>query len=408
MTSQSINQLITIHKRLLSATETTRHRYLFDAFNINNRLTGLIGARGTGKTTLLLQFIKERLSKQQDAVIYVSLDHLYFSDHSLLDFVNELYEVQGCRYFFFDEVHKHPNWNQILKNIHDSYPDVYVVFSGSSSIDLIQGTHDLSRRGVLFRLGGMSFREYLSFQGVAEIEPVGLEQLLSDRSALENQVAEIPKLRGYFKDYLQSGYYPFFLEGADTYQEKLLRVIDKTIYEDIANHYRLNTDKLPYFKRLLSYMATIQPGELSRNNISKHVGLDNKTVQHYLHILQETGLAELIRDNRAGSQLLKANEKIYLDNPNLYQTISHEIGQPSQVGTVRELFFIKMLKHAGHQVYYSKVGDFEVDGVIFEVGGKGKTTKQIRDIEGAAYLVKDDILYGGKQEIPLHLFGFLY
>ena len=402
-----ISQLLATQKRLLAATDTKHHRYLFNSFNIENRLTGLIGARGTGKTTLLLQFIKTHF-KQQDEVIYVSLDHLYFSGHSLLDFVNEMIEVEGIRYFFFDEVHKHPKWNQILKNIHDSYPDVTVVFSGSSSIDLIQGTHDLSRRGVLFHLAGMSFREYLSFQGVAEIEAITVEALLSNKSEIENKVAEIPKLRGHFRDYLQHGYYPFFLEGTASYQEKLLRVIDKTIYEDIANHYRLNTDKLPYFKRLLSYMATVQPGELNRNNIAKHLGIDNKTVQHYLQILQDTGLAELIRENRAGSQLLKTSEKIYLDNPNLYESISYEIGQQSQVGTVRELFFIKMLRNAGQRVHYSKVGDFEVDGVIYEVGGKGKTAKQIREVDGPAYLVRDDVLYGGKYEIPLHLFGFFY
>ena len=391
-----ISQLIATQKRLLAATDTKHHRYLFNSFNIENRLTGLIGARGTGKTTLLLQFIKTHF-KQQDEVIYVSLDHLYFSDNSLLDFVNEMIEVEGIRYFFFDEVHKHPKWNQILKNIHDLYPDVTVVFSGSSSIDLIQGTHDLSRRGVLFHLAGMSFREYLSFQGVAEIEAITVEALLSNKSEIENKVAEIPKLRGHFRDFLQHGYYPFFLEGTAPYQEKLLRVIDKTIYEDISNHYRLNTDKLPYFKRLLSYMATVQPGELNRNSIAKHLGIDNKTVQHYLQILQGAGLAELISDN-----------KIYLDNPNLYQSISYEIGQQSQAGTVRDLFFIKMLRNAGHRVHYSKVGDFEVDGVIYQVGGKGKTAKQIREVDGLAYLVKDDVLYGGKREIPLHLFGFLY
>jgi len=402
-----LNQLFATHKRLLAATDTKHHRYLYSSFNTNSRLTGLIGARGTGKTTLLLQYIKEHI-QQQDEVIYVSLDHLYFADHSLLDFVNEMIEIQGIRYFFFDEVHKHPKWNQILKNIYDSYPDVTVVFSGSSSIDLIQGTHDLSRRGVLYHLAGMSFREYLIFQGVTECETVTLDELLNNRSEIENRIAEIPKLRGHFKDYLQRGFYPFFLEGTDSYQEKLLRVIDKTVYEDIANHYRLNTEKLPYFKRLLSYMATIPPGELSRNNISKHIGLDNKTVQHYLNILQDTGLAELVKDKRAGSQLLKASEKIYLANPNLYQTISTEIGHESKVGTVRELFFINMLKNSGHQVCYSKVGDFEVNNTIYEIGGKGKTKKQIRGAEQQAFLVKDDILYGGKQEIPLHLFGFLY
>ena len=175
---------------------------------------------------------------------------------------------------------------------------------------------------------------------VAEIEVFTVEALLLNKSEIENKVAEIPKLRGHFRDYLQQSYCPFFLEGTASYQEKLLRVIDKTMYEDIANHYRLNTDKLPYFKRLLSHMATVQPGELNRNSISKHLGIDNNTVQHYLQILQGAGLVELLRGN-----------KIYLDNPNLCQSISYEIGQQSKVCTIRELFFINMLRNAGHRVH---------------------------------------------------------
>ena len=402
-----ISQILAIHKRLLQATESAHHRYIFNKFNINNRLTGLIGARGTGKTTLLLQFIKEKVKKPNEA-LYVSLDNIHFSSNSLFNFVNEMIETEGIRTFFFDEVHKYQGWNQALKNIYDSFPEVTVVFSGSSSIDLIEGSHDLSRRAVMFRLTGMSFREYLKFTHIADLPTNNLQTILENKDELEAKLASIPKLRGHFKDYLAYGYYPFFLESVETYHQKLLRVIEKTVYEDISNYYKLNTDKLPYFKKILSYMATIPPSELNRNNIAKHIGLDHKTIQHYLQILHQTGMAELVTSQQSGSQLLKTTEKIYLDNPNIYQTIVTEIGHDYQVGTVRELFFIKMLKNSGHTVHYSKTGDFIVNDVIFEVGGKSKTRKQLKQATQEAYLVKDGILYGGKKEIPLHLLGFLY
>lgn len=405
-----IDRLFATHKRLLLATNTTHHRYIFAEFNIKNRLTGLIGARGTGKTTLLLQFIKEKIDKQNEA-LYVSLDNIYFSSNSLINFINEMVETRGIRYFFLDEVHKYQGWNQELKNIHDSYPEITVVFSGISSIDLIGGTHDLSRRAVLFRLGGMSFREYLEFSNIVDSPTISLQELVQSKDDIENELAALPKLRGHFKNYLRYGYYPFFLESVDTYNQKLLRVIEKTVYEDISNYYRLKTEKLSCFKKILSYLATIPPSELNRNNIAKHIGLDHKTIQHYLQILQETGLVELVIGEQAGSHLLKATEKIYLDNPNIYQVIATETGFDYQIGTVRELFFIKMLKNAGHSVHYSKIGDFIIDDIIFEIGGKGKTRKQIKQIKQVkkdAYLVKDDILYGGLNEIPLHLFGFLY
>lgn len=402
-----ITQILAIHKRLLQATESTHHRYIFNEFNINNRLTGLIGARGTGKTTLLLQFIKEKIEQPNEA-LYVSLDNIHFSSNTLFNFVNEMVEIEGIRTFFFDEVHKYQGWNQELKNIYDAFPEVTVVFSGSSSIDLVEGSYDLSRRAVLFRLTGMSFREFLKFNNIKDLPTTSLQELLENKDELEAKLASIPKLRGHFKDYLVHGYYPFFLESIETYHQKLLRVIEKTVYEDISNYYKLNTGKLPFFKKILSYMASIPPGELNRNNIAKHIGLDHKTVQHYLQILQQTGMAELVTSQQSGSQLLKSTEKIYLNNPNIYQTIAIEIGHNYQPGTVRELFFIKMLKNAGHKVHYSKTGDFIVNDLIFEIGGKGKTRKQIKQATQKAYLIKDDILYGAKKEIPLHLLGFLY
>ena len=303
-----INNFITTYKRLLQSTKYKYHRYIYEEFNTNNRLTGLIGPRGTGKTTLLLQYIKEKM-ENKDECIYASIDNIYFSKNLLIDFVNELYEDYGIRYFFFDEIHKYPNWNQELKNIYDSYPDIKLVFSGSSSIDLIKGTYDLSRRGVLYRINGMSFREYLLFNDIADIETISLKELINNRLDFEEKVSGIKKIKGYFKDYIGKGYYPFFMEDENTYHQKILRIIEKTVYEDISNFYKLKTENLAYFKKVISYLATIPPGELNRNSISKNIGLDNKTIQNYLNILNETGLIELLAENKSGSNLLRHTEK---------------------------------------------------------------------------------------------------
>lgn len=402
-----IHNLITTYKRLLQSTKYKYHRYIYTEFNTNSRLTGLIGPRGTGKTTLLLQYINEKIGNK-DECIYASIDNIYFSKNLLIDFVNELYENYGIRYFFFDEIHKYPNWNQELKNIYDSYPDIKLVFSGSSSIDLIRGTYDLSRRGVLYRIGGMSFREYLLFHDIADIGHITFNQLINDRTSFEENVSGIKKIKGYFKEYLGKGYYPFLLEDKDTYHQKILRIIEKTVYEDISNFYKLKTENLAYFKKILSYLATIPPGELNRNSISKNIGLDNKTIQNYLNILNETGLVELLSENKSGSNLLRHTEKMYLDNPDIYNAIIEEIGFESRIGTIREIFFIKMIENSGNKIFYSKTGDFEVNGTLFEIGGKNKDWKQLKGITENAFLVKDDILYGNKNEIPLYLFGFLY
>ena len=418
-----MERFIATFQRLLRSTNYETRRYLYKDFNLNSRLTGLIGPRGTGKTTMLLQYIKNEIDDVSKC-IYASLDSVYFSYSSLVEFVDELYEVYGIRYFFLDEIHKYSNWNQELKNIYDSYPDAKVVFSGSSSIDLVKGTYDLSRRAVIHRLAGLSFREYLSFRGIISSEAIEYEDLLKNSKHVQAELGSIEKIRGHFKDYLSFGYFPFFLDAVlppatndmrvesqiDTsvYSRKLFRIIEKTIYEDISNYYKIKTENLGYFKRILAYTATIPPGELSRNNIAKNIGLDNKTIRNYLNILQKTGLLALVASKKTGSNLLKQTERIYLDNSNLYQAIISEIGYSSSMGSIREIFFINMIRNSGRQLFYSTTGDFEVEGSVFEIGGRGKSLKQIRKNLSNGYLVKDDILYGGNREIPLYLFGFLY
>ncbi|MDA3797666.1 MAG: AAA family ATPase [Kiritimatiellae bacterium] len=402
-----IARFIETYKRLLTHTTYEKQRYIFDSFTIENRLTGLIGPRGTGKTTLLLQYIKKKV-KNIDEAIYVSIDNIYFAQSTIVDFVNELYDDYGIRIFFFDEIHKYSNWNQELKNIYDSYPDIKIVFSGSSSIDLVKGTYDLSRRGVIYRIGGMSFREYLIFNNISDLPTVTFDEIIKNRSQLEHKFSSIKGIKGHFKKYLGQGYYPFILEGEATYSQKIQRIIEKTVYEDISNYYNLKTENLLSFKKIISYMVTIPPSKLNKNNISKNIGLDNKTVEHYLTILHETGLIELISQNRTGNAMLRNIDKIYLDNPDIYKSVSEEIGFNYQLGTIREIFFIKMIKNANLRIHFSKTGDFEVNNYLFEIGGKNKSKKQIAKNLDKAFLVKDDILYGSKHEIPLYLFGLLY
>ncbi len=396
-----------VYRRLLNSTKCNTYRYLFQSFNTDSRLTGLVGPRGAGKTTLLLQYINERIEDKQKC-IYLSLDHIYFTQVNLVDFIDDLYEIDGIRIFFLDEIHKYPGWNQELKNIYDAYPDIKIVFSGSSSMNLIHGAYDLSRRGVLFKIGGMSFREYLEFRLGRTVPNTTLNELIETPDTFIGKLADIRRIKGHFREYLEAGYYPFLFEDEENYHLKLLNVIDKTIYEDISHFYKLKTENLTHFKKILSYLATIPPGQLNRNSISKHIGLDHKTVDNYLGILNETGLVCLVKENKPGSRLLKGTEKIYLDNFNIYKAIIDEIGFAYNKGTVREIFFIKMLQNSGEKVFFSRIGDFQVRDFNFEVGGRGKTKKQIKSNLENSFLAKDDILYATGNTIPLHLFGFLY
>jgi predicted AAA+ superfamily ATPase len=234
---------------------------------MKDRLTGVIGPRGVGKTTLLLQYLREQHGAPGEA-FYASADHIFFNRCSLLEFVREVNAHEGTKYFVFDEIHKYLNWQQELKNIHDSFPDVHIAFSGSSSMALQQGGYDLSRRLVMHRLPGLSFREYLNFLTGAKHRTISLDALLDDPGAVSVDIARIPRLLGHFEEYLARGYYPFVLEGTDHFYEKLRSVLEKTIHEDIAGYYALKTENLAYFKKILTFLATIPPGGINIHKLA--------------------------------------------------------------------------------------------------------------------------------------------
>lgn len=395
-----------IFKRLLEGVSLDHYRFLYDQFSLDDRLTGLVGPRGVGKTTLLLQVIKNQFEGKTN-VFYFSADHIYFDKITLYAFMEELFLSEGIDTFFIDEIHKYKNWSQELKNIYDGFPSIKIIFSGSSSLELIKGSHDLSRRAKMYYLPGMSFREYLNMKNDILIEKISFEALMADHQKFDSILIDTPKIKGHFNDYLRQGFYPFYQENPLSYHEKILEVIDKTIFEDIANFYNLKTENLHQFKKILSFLTSVAPGTISVHNLGKNLSIDDKTVTNYLTILNETGLVNLIYPSEGGNLGLRRPEKIFLNNTNLQYAIEGIIGSTIDVGTIRELFFIQALSQSNKKVFHSKKGDYIIDTYTFEIGGKNKTAKQIRGVDNS-FLVKDDILASGKREIPLILMGFLY
>ncbi len=392
--------------RLLEQVPFEQFRYLFTEINLKNRLLGIVGGRGVGKTTLMLQYIKKNMGDDLKYTIYFSADHIFFSKQTLVQFVHDAYFNEGIKYFFIDEIHKYQNWNQELKNIYDSYPEVKVVFSGSSSIDLIKGTYDLSRRAILKHLYGLSFREYLNFKTGAHHDVRSVSDILLHYQVMDKDFSKIERIKHYFNDYLEQGYYPFLFSDEEGYYQRINRIVEKTIYEDIANFYKLKTENLHYLKRILSYLTTIPPGEANTNNLARYLSIDNKTAFHYLNILSEAGLVHLIYPDAKVNQMLRKIEKIFLNNTTLQHALNVQLASPIEKGTIRELFFIQSLCNAGIDVFYTKQGDFLAMDTVFEIGGKNKKRQQLSSVGGL--LVKDDILTSLTGVVPLHYFGFTY
>ena len=403
-----IEIILETSKRLIDAVPEGMHRFLFDAFSMEERLNGLVGPRGVGKTTLLLQYLREKRGAPGEAV-YAAADHIFFNRTGLLEFVRELHLHDGTKFFVFDEVHKYSGWEQELKNIYDSFPEVHVAFSGSSSLARQRGRHDLSRRAALSHLPGLSFREFLNFRTGAAHACITFEDLLANPSGISGELARIPRVAGLFRDYLASGYYPFFLEGGGHFFEKLRAVVEKSIHEDIAANYSLRTESLPNFKRMLAFLATIPPGGVNIHKMATNLGIDDKTVAHYLEILQETGLVRPVSAGARGHGALRRTGKVYLDNTSLMHAVCEGLGQVVDLGTLRELFFVQSVENAGLKVQLSgKGGDFQIGENLFEVGAANKRRGQLPATDSNEFVVKDGILVGGRRTIPLYLFGFLY
>jgi hypothetical protein len=380
--------------RLISNVDKKFTRYLYNRIHWENRLIGIVGPRGVGKTTLVLQYIKNNLDVRH--TLYVSAEDFYFAKHRLSDLASDFVKWGG-KCLFIDEIHKYPDWSKELKLIYDYHNHLKVVFTGSSVLDLKKGSSDLSRRAVLYNLQGLSFREYLMLFHQIEVPVFNLNEIL-------NQQVKVPQIAHplpLFADYLKRGYYPFALEP--DFDLKLLQVVHQTLESDIPVYAGMNVTKGRQLKQLMAIIAESVPFKPNMTKISEILAISRNVIADYLLYMEEAGMLAQLRDDTKGIRGLGKINKVYLDNTNLVYILG---GENANKGNIRETFFLNQCR-VYHQVVSSNLADFKMEDKDFEIGGKNKGLKQIKTAENG-FLVKDDIESGFFNTIPLWHFGLMY
>jgi uncharacterized protein len=400
----NLEELMAIHGQVMSTIPTTTKRYLFNGIDWKTKAICVQGERGVGKTTLICQYLLEQY-QSVDKALYVSADNINVTALGLFNIARTFFSYDG-QALFIDEIHKYPNWAVELKNIIDTYRGHQIILTGSSSLDLHQGKSDLSRRVVYHKLAGLSFREYLKLAHAIDVDPILLNDIFHHHVKIADQFKTMPILK-YFKEYLENGYYPFFLEGINDYLQKVNNIIEKVIFEDIAVIYNLRQTTLPILKKLLWLIATSSGLLPNIDRISKNLQVSREVVYNCLEYLNHSGLINNIYAEARGMKLIRKPGKIYLCNTNLLNAINGTLNLSSNIGGMRETFFVNQIS-ANLKINLHDHGDFVVGGkYIVEVGGQGKTQKQIKSLNDA-YLALDGIVIGFGKRIPLFLFGFLY
>nr|WP_321353881.1 AAA family ATPase [uncultured Draconibacterium sp.] len=359
------------------------------------------GPRGAGKTTLMLQHVKYDLGLPETA-LYITADHTWFYNHTLLETANDWYK-QGGKLLVIDEVHKYKNWSVELKNIYDGLPELKIIFSASSALDIYRGEADLSRRVVSYMLAGLSFREYLQFSHKVNFDPVTIDDISTNHRNLSRKINEELRPLPAFRKYTEVGYLPIFIEGEDSYLLKLNQVINTIVDTDLAYIAAYNSGTANKVKKLLAVIAESVPFKPNIAALSRKLDLSRDSVYQYIYQLADARLLNTLSSEGKGVSTLQKPDKIYLENTNL----AYALRSNPDIGNVRETFVFNQLHNAGLQVYSPKAGDFVFDGYTLEIGGKNKTTTQVKHLDNYL-IVSDDIEVGTGNKVPIWLFGFLY
>ena len=403
MTEARIEDLLRVFNRRLLATPTDFHRYLFYEIDWEDKLIGIKGPRGSGKTTLLLQHIKHCFhGNELDKVLYVSLDNIWFADNSMYDLVDYHY-THGGTHIFIDEIHYEPQWQTMLKNLSDNYPGMYIVYTGSSMLEIDAHEGDLSRRQAMYELRGMSFREYMEFEGVVKQDKLTLEDLLAHHVEIAMDISSRTNVLAYFNKYLREGYYPFYKSVRHGLANRLLATVNQVIENDYPQIDEVTVSTIRKTKKMLMVLAGCVPQLPNMSQLYHELETDRNHGLKMLWALERGGLLLLLGDKAKSINQLSRPDKIYINNP----TLMYALTPHADIGNVREAFFMNQLSQA-HELSYPKTGDFLVNGkYLFEIGGKGKSFTQIKDIPDS-YLAVDDTEIGRGARIPLWLFGMLY
>ena len=383
--------------------ETTFIRSFSNDINWNARLIGIKGARGVGKTTLLLQYMKLNYSANLEESLYVSLDSFSFKGKTLVGLADE-FVLNGGKYLFLDEVHKYVNWSQELKNIYDDHSELKVVFTGSSLLEILNARADLSRRAIVYHMQGLSFREYLELETNEKFDKLSLEDILTNHLNIANSINSKIKPFRYFDAYLKQGYYPFYKEDTDLYEQRIEEIINMMLEIELPLLRGVAIGLVQKIKQLLAIISESVPFIPNVAALSQKMTMHRTTLMTYLHYLEEVGLTINLQKQANGSVKLQKPAKIYLENTNLMHALSPT---NTNVGNARETFFANQVGFKNKVRYHEKT-DFLVNNLYdFEIGGKDKTNKQILNIENS-FIAADGIEYGYQNKIPLWLFGFLY
>ncbi|HIE45552.1 MAG TPA: AAA family ATPase [Flavobacteriaceae bacterium] len=382
-------------------TQLTLIRNFINEIDWSNQLIGIKGSRGVGKTTLILQYIKQHFKANKE-VLYISLDDLYFTTHLLYDLANTFYKKGGL-FLAIDEVHRYKNWAIEIKNIYDDMPNLKIVFTGSSLLHIQNAKADLSRRAVIYELSGLSFREFIQFETGKELPIYDLNTILKNHIEIAIELKKFKTLT-FFDDYLNYGYYPFYKENKTIFHQKLSEVILTILEVDITQFAEIKTTNIIYLKKLLQIISVSVPFKPNMNSLSQRTGITVNTMKNYIKLLSDAELLQLLYVPNKSLNSLNKPEKLYLNNTNL---MYNQSASQVNIGNIRETFFFNQLNNK-HKVKASKKADFLVlDKYTFEIGGKSKKKTQIKGLENA-FIVKDTIEIGSDNIIPLWLFGFMY
>jgi len=376
-------------------------RYLVYQIDLNNQLIAVKGARGSGKTTLLLQLAKLHLPLQ--STLYVSLDHIYFFEHKLYNLAKQFAQFGGT-HLLLDEVHKYPDWSREIKLIYDNFPELNVIFTSSSMLEIYKSESDLSRRAITYYLKELSFREFIAFETKKTFPAYSFSEILENHTAIATELLKEIKPLPLFEKYLKIGVYPYYKENEMLYIQKLQNTINLIIETDIHAIEDLQYDTLVKLKKLLITIASSAPFTPNITKLSEKINVSRNTLVQSIKILERAGLVNELYKDSSGIGVLTKPEKLYLNNSNLMYALAKE---NTNIGNVRETFFLNQFKGL-HEINRSEIADFIINKTYtFEIGGKNKTKKQVANIENA-YVAKDSIEIGFGNIIPVWIFGLMY
>lgn len=389
-----MNDLYEFFNRKLSKTPTTFLRYKYHQIKWNGRFFAIVGPRGVGKSTMLLQYIKLNLDTAD--TLYVSADHLYFSRHKLVELA-DYFAKMGGKHLFIDEIHKYNDWSRELKQIYDSFEDLQIVVSGSSILDIYKGLADLSRRMPVYEMQGLSFREYLHLFHNIKVPAYNIDQILSNKVSLPGIDHPLPL----FRDYLRRGYYPF--GNDEEFELELMQVVNQTMETDIPQYLQTNISIGRKLKSLMMVIAKSVPFKPVMQKLAEATGISRNDISDYLTYMEKVGMIAQLRNATGGIRSLGKVEKLYIDNTNLIYTLAPD---NADTGNVRETFFMNQMR-VMNEILSSSTADFEIGNKIFEIGGRKKGQKQLQNAS-EGYIVKDDIESGYANVVPLWAFGLNY